>query len=60
MFCFLDLVFERFLDVYKDQANMSPFYDAFHMKRFSSNPSESKMDKESKAAMLIQKYSKGQ
>ncbi len=30
--------FKRYLDIYKDQANMSPFYDAFGMDRFGTAP----------------------
>ncbi len=32
-------VFMRFLDLYKDIANMTPFYEAFGLKRFGGSPS---------------------
>jgi len=43
--------FKRFLDVYKDNANMSPFYKAFGMSRFGDQRSM-QLDAES----LIKKY----
>jgi hypothetical protein len=48
-------VFTRFLDLYKDTANMAPFYEAFGIDRFKN-----KSDIETAADELIRKYSGGQ
>ena len=47
--------FNRFLDTYKNQANMSPFYKAFGINRFGENEST---DADTEAAELIRRFGK--
>ena len=50
-----DEQFIRFLDIYKNDVNMSPFYKAFGIDRFSNGqPNENNMDSE--VDQLIKKY----